>query len=142
MQETSRAFRSPSEKNCVSDFAKKEKPLFWKRSLSNAIYRSNSSLVQLLSQTGLFAVGGILMNNALRRSLINHSGRRGQLLIGVGWVGGYSSIELANGSTHAALNDAIPQVFLLADLHALLRGLDIRQLGSPPLRILKNHRMA
>ena len=77
------------------------------------------------------------MNNAFGCGLVNHSGSRGQLLFGVGGVGGYGSVKLANGSTHAALNDTILQVFLLADLDALLSGLDIRQLGSPPLRILK-----
>ena len=67
----------------------KEKPLFFKRSLSHAICRSDGcGLVQLLGQTGLFAVGGILMNNALGCGLVNHGGRRGQLLIGVGRVGG------------------------------------------------------
>ena len=77
------------------------------------------------------------MNNTLGRGLVDHGGSRGQLLIGVGRVGGDSSIKLADGSTHAALYDAITQVFLLTDLDALLGGLDIRQLGSPPLRILK-----
>ena len=92
-----------------------------KRSLTYDVSASDSSsFVQLFRQAGLFAVRGILM-----------------MRIGVGRVGGYSSIELTNGSTHAAFNDAILQVFLLADLHALLRGLDIRQLSSPPLRILK-----
>ena len=83
-------------------------------------------LVQLLGQTGLLAIGGILMNHTLGCGLVDHGGRRGQLLIGVGRVGGYCSIELTDRSTHAALNDAIPQVFLFADLHALFRGLDIR----------------
>ena len=109
-----------------------------KRSLSgNALCSDGGSLVQLFRQTGLFAVCGILMNNALGSSLINHGGRRGQLLFGVGRVGCNGSIELTDGSTHAALHNAILQVFLFADLHAFLRGLDIRQLGSPPLRILK-----
>ena len=109
-----------------------------KRSLTYDVSASDSSsFVQLFRQAGLFAVRGILMNNTFRSSLVNYGRRRGQLRIGVGRVGGYSSIELTNGSTHAAFNDAILQVFLLADLHALLRGLDIRQLSSPPLRILK-----
>ena len=69
--------------------------------------------------------------------LVDHGGRRGQLLIGVGRVGGDCGIKLADGSAHTALYDTIPQVFLFADLHALFHGLDIRQLGSPPLRILK-----
>ena len=93
--------------------------------------------IEFLGKFRFFAVGGILVNNALGCGLVNHGGRRGQLLFGVGRVGGNSSIELTNGSTHAALHDAILQVFLLADLHAFLRGLDIRQLGSPPLRFLK-----
>ena len=100
------------------------------------------SLVQLLRQTGLFAVSGVLMNNALGCGLVNHSGSRGQLLISFGRVGVHSGVKLPDRSTHAALDNAIPQILFLADLHALLRGLDIRQLGSPPLRILKNHRMA
>ena len=95
------------------------------------------SLVQLLRQTGLLPVGGVLVNNTLGSSLVDHGGSRGQLLFGVGRVGGYSSIELTDGSTDTALDDAIAQILLLADLHALLGGLDIRQLGSPPLRILK-----
>ena len=116
---------------------KRKTPFLQKEFITRDSSRSHSGFIQLLGQTGLFAVGGILMNNALGCGLVNHSGRRGQLLIGVGRVGGYSGIKLANGSAHTALHNAIPQIFLLADLDALLGGLDIRQLGSPPLRILK-----
>ena len=93
--------------------------------------------VQLLGQTSLFPIGGILMNNALGRGLIDHCGSRGKLLIGVLRISGNSGVKLPDGSTHPALNDAVAKILLLADLNALLCGLDIRQLGSPPLRILK-----
>ena len=93
--------------------------------------------VQLLGQTGLLAIGGILVNNTLGRGLVDHGGSRGQLLIGVGRISGYGSIKLADGCTHTALHDTIAKILLLADLDAFLGGLDIRQLGSPPLRILK-----
>ena len=117
---------------------KRKTPSERKEFIKRDSFRSDGrSLVQLLGQAGLFPVGGILMNNALRGRFVNNGGSRGQLLIGVGRVGGYSSIELANGSTHTALHNTIPQILLLTDLDALFRGLDIRQLGSPPLRILK-----
>ena len=105
--------------------------------------RSDScSFVHLLSQTGLFPIGGILMNNAFGSGLIDDSGSRGQLLIGIRRVSCYGSVKFADGSTHTALHNTVLKVLFFADLDAFLRGLDIRQLGSPPLRILKNHRMA
>ena len=82
------------------------------------------------------------MNNALGCGLVDHGGSRGQLLIGAGRVGSNSGIKLTDGRTHTALHDAIAKILLLADLNAFLGGLDIRQLGSPPLGSLKNHRMA
>ena len=119
----------------------KKTPSVRKEVLSHAILSSDSgSLVQLLCQAGLFPVGGILVNNALGSSLIDHSGSRGQLLIGFGGISGNSGVKFAYGCTKAALYDTIPQILFLADLHAFLCGLDIRQLGSPPLRMLKNHR--
>ena len=77
------------------------------------------------------------MNHALGRGLVDHCGSRGQLLIGVLGVSGDSSIKLPDGSTHSALHNTVAKILLLADLNALLCGLDIRQLVSPPLRILK-----
>ena len=118
--------------------AKRKTPFIQKEFITRDVSRSDGcGLVQLLGQTGLLAIGGILMNHTLGCGLVDHGGRRGQLLIGVGRVGGDCGIKLADGSAHTALYDTIPQVFLFADLHALFRGLDIRQLGSPPLRILK-----
>ena len=96
-----------------------------------------SGFIQLLGQTCLFPIGCIFMNNALGRSLVDHSGSRGQLLVGVGRIGGYSGIKFTNGCTHTALHNAIAKILFLADLDALFRGLNIRKLGSPPLRILK-----
>ncbi len=112
-------------------------------SVSERIYHTHyfslygGSFIQLLCQTGLFPVGGILVNYALGCGLVDHGGSRGQLLIGVGRISGYGSIKLADGCTHTALHDTIAKILLLADLDAFLGGLDIRQLGSPPLRILK-----
>ena len=77
------------------------------------------------------------MNDALGCSLIDHGGSRGQLHIGVLRISGSSGIELTDGCADSALHDTIAKILLLADLDALLCGLDIRQLGSPPLRILK-----
>ncbi len=74
------------------------------------------------------------MNDALGRGFIDYSGSRGQLLAGIGRIGGNSGIELTDRSTQATLDNAIPQILLLTDLYALFCGLDIRQLGSPPLR--------
>ena len=77
------------------------------------------------------------MDHALGRGLIDHCGSRGQLLIGVLRISGNSGVKLPDGSTHSALDNTVLKILLLADLNALLCGLDIRQLGSPPLRILK-----
>ena len=77
------------------------------------------------------------MDNAFGRGLIDHGGSRGQLHIGVLRISGYSGIKLPDGSAHSAFHDTVAKIFLLADLDALLCGLDIRQIGSPPLRILK-----
>ena len=74
------------------------------------------------------------MNNALGSGFIDYSGSRGQLRTGIGRIGGNSGIELTDRSTQATLDNAIPQILLLTDLNALFCGLDIRQLGSPPLR--------
>jgi len=95
------------------------------------------SLVQLLSQTSLFPIGGVLVDHALGRGLIDHCGSRGQLLIGVLCVSGNGGVKLPDGSTHSALHNTVAKILLFADLNALLGGLDVRQLGSPPLRILK-----
>ncbi len=77
------------------------------------------------------------MDHALGRGLIDHCGSRGQLLIGVLRGSGNGGVKLPDGSTHSALHNTVAKILLLADLNALLGGLDIRQLGSPPLRILK-----
>ena len=98
--------------------------------------RSHSgSLVQLLRQTRLLPIRGILMNDALGRGLVNHGGSHGQQLLSILRISFYSGIELPDRSAHPTLHNTIPQVLLLTDLHALLRGLDICQLGSPPLRM-------
>ncbi len=123
----------------VSATEKKKNPFHEERSFITRDFSGSDccGFIQLLGQTGLLAVCGVLMDNTLARSLVNHSGSRGQLHIGVGRVGSNSSIKLANGGTHTALHNTIPQILFLADLYALFGGLDIRQLGSPPLRILK-----
>ena len=97
--------------------------------------------VQLLCKTGLFTIGSVLMDDTLVRSLVD--GGDGDIQLGLRslGIGGNSGIRLLNGSTHSALYNTIPQILLLADLNAFLGGLDIRQLGSPPLRILKRHRV-
>ena len=77
------------------------------------------------------------MDHALGRGLIDHCGSRGQLLIGILRVSGDGGFKLPDGSTHSALHNTVAKILFLADLNALLGGLDIRQLGSPPLRILK-----
>ena len=100
--------------------------------------RSDSSRsVQLLGQTGLFPVGGIFMNDTLGRGLVDHGGSCGQLGLSILRIFSDRSFELADRCTHTALHDTIAKILLLADLDAFLGGLDIRQLGSPPLRILK-----
>ena len=93
-----------------------------------------NSFVHLFCQTSLFPIGGVLVDNALGSGFIDYSGSRGQLLAGIGRIGGNSGIELTDRSTQATLDNAIPQILLLTDLYALFCGLDIRQLGSPPLR--------
>ena len=77
------------------------------------------------------------MDNALGCGLVNYGGSRGQLLTGIGRISSNGSVKLTHRRTHTALNNTIAKILLLADLNALLGGLDIRQLGSPPLRILK-----
>ena len=77
------------------------------------------------------------MDHTLGRGLIDHSGSRGKLLIGVLRVSGNGGVKLPDGSTHSALHNTVAKILLLADLNALLCGLDVRQLVSPPLRILK-----
>ena len=113
---------------------KKEKPFPSGRVFSQSERLSFGSLVQLLCQTGLFPIGGVLVDNALGSGFIDYSGSRGQLRAGIGRIGGNSGIELTDRSTQATLDNAIPQILLLTDLYALFCGLDIRQLGSPPLR--------
>ena len=116
----------------------KEKPLpCQERIIHIRNARLHSSFVQLLRQTSLLPIGSILMNYALGRSLVDHSGGRGQLLICVGRICTNSSLKLADRSTHTAFHNTIAKILLLTDLNALFCGLDIRQLGSPPLRILK-----
>ena len=116
----------------------RQNPFRQEGELSHACSSSDSrSLVQLLGQAGLFPIGGILMNNALGNSLIDHGGSRGQLLFGIARISGNCSIELADSSTHSALDNAVMQILLFADLHTFLGGLNIRQPGSPPLRMLK-----
>ena len=53
------------------------------------------------------------------------------------FVSGNGGVKLPDGSTHSALHNTVAKILLFADLNALLGGLDVRQLGSPPLRILK-----
>ena len=96
-----------------------------------------NSFIQLLGQTSLFPIGGVLMDHALGRGLIDHCGSRGKLLISVLRTSGDSGFKLSDGCTHPALHNTVAKILLLADLNALLCGLDVRQLGSPPLRILK-----
>ena len=121
-------------------FPNTEKPLPQQR---KGVYHTRysgllgNSFIQLLGQTSLFPIGGVLMDHALGRGLIDHCGSRGQLLIGVLRVSGNGGVKLPDGSTHSALHNTVAKILLLADLNALLGGLDIRQLGSPPLRILK-----
>jgi len=95
------------------------------------------SFVQLLRQAGLFPVCGVLMDDAFGCGLIDHCGSRRQLFISILRVSGNGGIKLPDGSTHSALHNAVAKIFLLADLYTLLCGLDVRQLSSPPLRILK-----
>ena len=81
-----------------------------------------------------------IVQHAFGRSLVDHSGSRGQLGTCVSGVRRNGRLELTDRSTHPALDDAVTEIFLLADLHALLCGLDIRQISSPPLRILQKYR--
>ena len=92
----------------------------------------NSGFIQLPGQTGLFAIGSVLMDNTLGRGLVDHGGSRGQLGLSILRIFSDRSLELADRCTHTALHNAIMQILLLTDLHALLCGLDIRQPGSPP----------
>ena len=111
---------------------KKENPVLTEGVNANPAMRLHSSLAQLLGQASLLAIGGVLVDNALRGGLINRGGGRGQLHIGGRGIGSNSSLELLHGSTDSALDHAITQVLLRSNLHALLSGLDIRQLLSPP----------
>ena len=116
-------------------------------SLLKGVYHTRFSgsdscgFVQLLCKTGLFTIGSVLMNNAFGRSLVDYCGSRGQLHVGVLRISFNSGVKLTDGSTHTALDNTVLKILLLADLNAFLGGLDIRQLGSPPLRILKRHRV-
>ena len=113
---------------------KRKTPFLQKEFITRDVSRSDGCFIQLLCQTGLFPIGGVLVDNALGSGFIDYSGSRGQLRTGIGRIGGNSSIELTDRSTQATLDNAIPQILLLTDLYALFCGLDIRQLGSPPLR--------
>ena len=81
------------------------------------------------------------MHYAFSRSLIDRTNCGGQLRLSVLRISSDSSVKLLDGSPHSALHNTVPQILLLADLHALFGGLDIRQRGSPPVRNpAKNHR--
>ena len=89
-------------------------------------------LVEGLGQTSLFAVGGILMNDTLGHRFIDSGGGGAQLRTGGGDTLSQSDLILSDGSLNARLHHTIPQVLLLAHLHTLHGGLDVRQLPSPP----------
>ena len=90
------------------------------------------SLGQLRGKTSLFAIGGILMDDPLRHGLIQGGGGLTQLHSRVLGIRCNRGVELLNGSTDAALHHAVPQGFLRSNLYALLSGLNVRQLVSPP----------
>ena len=87
---------------------------------------------QSLSQTRLFAVGGILVHNALGNRFINSGGGGAQLRAGGGHTLGQGDLILLDGGLNAGLHHTIPQVLCFAHLHALHGGLNIGQLPSPP----------
>ena len=91
-----------------------------------------AGLAESLSQAGLFAVGGILVHNALGHRFIDSGGGGAQLRTGGGDTLIQSDLILLDGSLNARLHHTIPQVLLLAHLHTLHGGLDVRQLPSPP----------
>ena len=101
-------------------------------SFYTASYRHLLRLRQPLGQTSLFAVRGILMDNALGNGFIDSGGGDTVHSSGVRRVFSDLRFKLLNGGLDLGLHDAIPKVFGFADLHALDSGLDVRQRGSPP----------
>ena len=91
-----------------------------------------AGLLQSLGQARLFAVSSILVNNALSNRFIDSGGGGAQLRTGGGDALIQSDLILLDGSLNARLHHTIPQVLLLAHLHTLHGGLDVRQLPSPP----------
>ena len=101
-------------------------------SFYTASYRHLLCLRQPLGQTSLFAVRGILMDNALGNGFIDSGGGGAQLRAGGDNALDQGTLILLDGSLNARLHHTIPQVLLLAHLHTLHGGLDVRQLPSPP----------
>ena len=94
--------------------------------------RVDAGLVQGLRQTSLFTVRGVLVHDALGDRFINSGGGGAQLRTGGGDALDQSDLIFLDGSLNARLHHTIPQVLLLAHLHTLHGGLDVRQLPSPP----------
>lgn len=96
------------------------------------VLRVDAGLVQSLRQTSLFTVRGVLVHDALGDRFINSGGGGAQLRTGGGDALDQSDLIFLDGSLNARLHHTIPQVLLLAHLHTLHGGLDVRQLPSPP----------
>ena len=101
-------------------------------SFYTASYRHLLRLRQPLGQTSLFAVRGILMDNALGNGFIDSGGGDTVHSSGVRRVFSDLRFKLLNGGLDLGLHDAILKVLGFADLHALDSGLDVRQRLSPP----------
>ena len=97
-----------------------------------ASYRHLLRLRQPLGQTSLFAVRGILMDNALGNGFIDSGGGEAVLRRSVGGGSGDLRLKLLDGGLDLRLHHTVPKVLGFADLHALDSGLDVRQRGSPP----------
>ena len=80
----------------------------------------------LFSKLSLFTIGCVLMDNALRDSLVNRALRRAEQLA-IDLASGKGGLELFDLGLHRGFDHAIAQVLFLVDLHALHGGLDIRQ---------------
>ena len=94
-------------------------------------FQSGFSLGKTLGHTSLFAIGGVLGNNALGHSLINSAGGLRQQS-GVGGTGGHGVLVFFNGGAHRGLHHAVAQTLLLVHLNALNGRFNIRQDLSPP----------
>lgn len=98
------------------------------------------SLGKPLGQAGLFAVCGVLMNNALRSGSVHRALRRAEQL-DVGLVRRSGGFEFLDLGLHRGLDHPVAQVFLFVHLHALDGRLDIRQILHLPTQIA-NHIIA